>query len=210
MLIDKPTGITSFGIVARLRRLSGIAKIGHAGTLDPHASGLMIMLIGKDFTRQADQYLKLDKEYDVGLTLGKVSESGDAEGPISDYSNKAPTQAEVKKVLKSFMGTITQTPPRHSAIKIDGQRAYKLVRRNEQFSVPPRQVHIYAITNEHYNYPTITFSVRVGSGTYIRSLGEDIGKSLGTGAYVSMLRRTSIGEYKLADSTTLEKLGEIW
>lgn len=206
VLIDKPTGISSFGAVAKLRRLTGVRKIGHAGTLDPMASGLLICLIGKKYTVQADAFLKLDKEYEVELTLGDVSASGDSEGPITHLSDDKPTRAEILKVLNQFKGTIEQVPPLHSAVKIGGHRAYALARAGRTAKLEPRMVCIYAITNVRYRYPKLRFTTKVSSGTYIRALGADIGERLGSGAYVSALRRTKIGTYSIEQAINLEFL----
>lgn len=203
VLVNKPAGVSSFAVVKRLRTLTGIKKIGHAGTLDPLAEGLMIMLVGKDFTKKATQFLKLDKTYIVEMQLGYESTTGDREGELIKISDKVPAVAGVKKVLQSFVDTITQTPPRYSAIKTGGTRAYKLARQGKSFDLPTRTVTIYSITGIDYDYPGLRFSAKVSSGTYIRSLVVDIGKKLGTGAYTSRLVRMEIGEYHLGEAIEL-------
>jgi len=203
-LVDKPVGISSFGLVARVRRLTGIRKVGHAGTLDPLASGLMIILVGKTYTKQADTYLKHDKTYDVEMTLGKISTTGDREGELTSISDKQPTKAEIADTLTRFVGTITQTPPVYSAIKINGRPAYKLARAGREVEIPSRQVTIHSIDLSYYKYPVVRFSADVSSGTYIRSLVSDIGEKLGSGAYMSGLVRTRIDRYVLSDAIELE------
>jgi len=203
VLIDKPVGISSFGVVARLRRATGVRRIGHAGTLDPMASGLLICLIGRAYTRQAGTYLKLDKVYEVEIALGANSTTGDQEGELTPISEQVPTLAEVKRAIAQFTGEIMQTPPQYSAIKVAGKRAYDLARRGETVELAARPVTIYSIEQVQYQYPKLSFVARVSSGTYIRSLGEDIGAALGTGAYVTQLRRTQIGEFDIADATSI-------
>ena len=227
ILIDKPAGISSFGVVARVRRelrdqFGHKVKLGHTGTLDPFATGLLILLSGK-MTKRSNEFLKHDKVYEATLKLGYTSTTGDPEGEIQEYLNSgprpsgpspradgansraaalrnAPNQSILKSTLQSFVGTITQTPPKYSAIKINGQRAYKLARKGEDFEIPSRKVTIYSIDILDYNYPELKIRAHVSSGTYIRTLAEDIGKALGTGAYLTALRRTKIADYDVKDA----------
>ena len=205
ILVDKPAGISSFGIVAKIRRelkeeFGHKIKVGHTGTLDPFATGLLILLSGK-MTKKSNEFLKLDKIYEAELKLGFVSSTGDPEGEIQQYSdNLCPKRKTVESVLRSFTGKITQTPPRFSAIKINGERAYKLARKGADFEIPSREVEIYSIEILDYSYPTLKIRCHVSSGTYIRALAEDIGKKLGTGAYLTALRRTKIGDYHIEDA----------
>ena len=206
LLIDKPAGITSFGVVARVRRqLSQLAgrkvKVGHTGTLDPFATGLMIIVTGKE-CRNAGEYSKLDKVYEATLRLGQTSSTGDPEGEITDVSDMVPSQSDVESVLATFIGEIKQRPPMYSAIKINGQRAYKLARKGEVFEVPERTVTIFSLDLIDYTYPEIKIRVHVSSGTYIRTLAEDIGKLLGTSAYCSQLRRTKISDQSVTQAST--------
>ena len=205
-LIDKPYGMSSFGVVARMRRLTGIKKIGHAGTLDPLATGLMLVLVGKEFTRQADQLIKLDKSYDMGIALGFVSSTDDAEGELTAISDKVPSEANITAAIAVLTGEILQKPPAYSAIKVGGQRAYKLARAGKPVDIPARSVTVYDWKVSSYIYPALTASCGVSSGTYIRSLAHDLGDSLGTGAYLTELRRTRVGEYSLDDAIPLETL----
>ena len=233
ILIDKPASISSFGVVAKIRgrlktKFGHKVKVGHTGTLDPFATGLLILLSGK-MTKKSNEFLKLDKEYVATLKLGYTSTTGDPEGEITEYdstwagdgaggtpdarSRKAstvgeaatagPAQSIIVSTLNSFIGKIRQTPPKFSAIKINGQRAYKLAREGKDFEIPSREVEIYSIEILNYNYPELTIRVHCSSGTYIRTLAEDIGKTLGTGAYLTALRRIKIGSYDIKDAEKL-------
>ena len=207
LLIDKPAAMTSFGVVARVRRVlteqqGKKVKVGHTGTLDPFATGLMILVIGKE-CKNAATYSKLDKVYEATIHLGQTSTTGDPEGELTDVSDAVPTKAEVESTLAKFTGEITQRPPIHSAIHINGQRAYKLARAGEKVEMPERQVTIHSLELMDYTYPDIKVRVYVSSGTYIRSLAEDIGKALGVGAYCIQLRRTVISEWRVEDATVL-------
>ena len=216
LLIDKPTGWTSFDVCAKLRgqikasyRGKGEKptkrqlRVGHAGTLDPFATGLLIILLG-DATKKADTFLKLDKVYDAEIYLGASSTTGDPEGEITPSgSDIVPTGDEVSAVLEGFLGDITQIPPAYSAIKINGQRAYKLARAGKSVEIPERTVTIYSLQQIGYEYPILKIRAHVSSGTYIRTLAEDIGKALGTGAYCQQLRRMRIGDFDIQDAQTL-------
>ncbi len=211
ILIDKPAGMTSFGVVARLRRvLSQQAgkkvKVGHTGTLDPFATGLMILVTGKK-CREAGVYTKLDKWYEAEIVLGQVSTTGDPEGELTDISDRQPTREEIEQVLQQFTGEIRQRPPIFSAIKINGQRAYKLARDGQEVEIPERTVQVYTLELVDYTYPSLQIRVHVSSGTYIRSLADDIGKKLGVGAYCQALRRTKIANYDIADAKVLADFG---
>lgn len=210
ILIDKPAHMTSFGVVARVRRqLSEKAghkvKVGHTGTLDPFATGLMILVVGKE-CKNAGNYSKLDKTYEATIRLGETSSTGDPEGEITPISNVEPTKQTVQEALESFTGEIQQTPPVFSAIKINGQRAYKLARKGEVVEIPTRTVNIYSLELLDYTYPNIKIRTHVSSGTYIRSLAADIGTKLGTGAYCSELRRTIIDKWSVTDADHSFKL----
>lgn len=203
LFIDKPTGMTSFGVVARVRRrlseqLGKKAKVGHTGTLDPFATGLMIIVTGKE-CRNAMHYSKLDKVYEATIRLGQTSTTGDPEGDIIDVSSLKPTAGEVSAVLGRFIGEITQRPPIYSAIKINGERAYKLARKGIEVEMPERTVSVYSLDLIDYTYPEINIRVHVSSGTYIRTLAQDIGLALGTGAYCTQLRRTKVADWSLTD-----------
>lgn len=218
LLIDKPAGWTSFDVVAKIRgkiradyQKKGIKptkrqlKVGHAGTLDPFATGLLVVLLG-DATKRATEFLKLDKVYEATFTLGATSTTGDPEGELTEVSDTVPNREEIEAVLPRFIGEISQTPPIYSAIKIGGRRAYKLAREDKPVEIPSRQVTIHSIDILGYEYPHVKIRTHVGSGTYIRSLAEDIGRTLGTGAYCSELRRTRIAHWSVDDAGTIEKL----
>ena len=211
LLIDKPSGMTSFGVVARVRRklsqqLGKKAKVGHTGTLDPFATGLMIIVTGKE-CRNAGNYSKLDKVYEATIHLGQTSSTGDPEGELTDVSANQPTLGEINAALTQFTGEIQQTPPIYSAIKINGKRAYKLAREGgttETIEMPVRTVTIFSLELIEYTYPEVKIRVHVSSGTYIRTLAEDLGKALGTGAYCTQLRRTKIADFSIDDSVQLD------
>lgn len=215
LLVDKPAGWTSFDVVAKIRgqirqeyRARGEKptkrqlKVGHAGTLDPFATGLLIIVLG-DATKKAGEFLKLDKVYEATFRLGQTSTTGDPEGEINDTSDRVPTLKECQAALGRFVGEIIQVPPVYSAIKINGQRAYKLAREGKEVEVPERTVTIHAIEGIDYIYPDLKIRTHVGSGTYIRTLAEDVGGALGTGAYCSQLRRTSVGRWSVDQAVKL-------
>lgn len=215
LLIDKPKGWTSFDAVNKVRHtitnagLNGTGKkrfpVGHTGTLDPLATGLLVLLLGKD-TKHAPNLTKLDKTYEVEMRLGQVSSTGDEEGLKTAVSDAVPPKEQVEQVIRQFVGEISQIPPAYSAVKIDGVRAYKLARAGKEVKIEPRQVTIYAITDISYDYPLVTFTAEVSSGTYIRTLVEDIGKSLQTGAYMSDLRRTRVGNFDIKNAIPADKI----
>lgn len=199
LLIDKPVGWTSHDVVAKVRNVlkqqtGQKVKVGHTGTLDPFATGLLVLVIGS-YTKRAAEFSKLGKVYEAELALGSTSSTGDPEGEITPKSTHKPTGAEVGAVLNKFVGEIEQAPPAFSAIKVDGQRAYKLARQGKEVKIESRKVTIYSIKDIKYEYPRLSFATEVSSGTYIRSLAEDVGQKLGTGAYLSALRRTRVGQF---------------
>lgn len=211
LLIDKPAGMTSFGVVARVRRVLSQAagkkvKVGHTGTLDPFATGLMILVYGKA-TKDAMTYTKLDKVYEATFVLGQVSSTGDPEGEITNVSTDVPTPEVLAAALDQFRGEIQQRPPIFSAIKINGQRAYKLARDGKEVEIPLRTVTIHSLELLEYIYPEVRIRTHVSSGTYIRSLASDIGEALGTGAYCTQLRRTAISDWQIEDAQSLVDLG---
>jgi tRNA pseudouridine 55 synthase len=211
ILIDKPTCISSFGVVARVRRVLSQqvghkVKVGHTGTLDPFASGLMILVTGK-FTKKATDFTKMDKSYDAAVVLGKTSTTCDPEGEITSISDRVPSLDEIENAIECFVGKINQKPPAFSAIKIAGQRAYKLARAGKAVDIPKREVTIYSIKINDYSYPILDITAHVSSGTYIRTLAADIGTKLSTGAYLQALRRTEVGQYSIDDAKSLQDLG---
>ena len=201
--------MSSFGAVARVRRVLSQReghkiKVGHTGTLDPFATGLLILLAGKA-TKKAPELTKLDKVYEATIRLGATSTTGDPEGDIT-VSDEQPniTRAQIETSLQKFVGKIEQTPPAFSAIKINGQRAYKLARAGKTVEIPKRIVTIYKLEIVDYESPFLKIRAHVSSGTYIRTLAEDIGKELGCGAYTTELRRTKIAQYDIADLPLFE------
>lgn len=216
LLVDKPTDWTSFDVVNYVRRIVATTegkkpkncKVGHTGTLDPFATGLLVLLVGKEYTRRASELSKLDKTYEVTLELGKTSTTGDPEGEITTVSGTIPTREALEQALEPFRGPIMQTPPAYSAIKIDGQRAYKLAREGKAVKIEPRPVTINRLELIEYTYPTVKLVADVSSGTYIRTLVEDIGTLLQTGAYTTELRRTSVGDYQINNATKVQELGD--
>jgi len=208
LLIDKPSGWTSFDVVNYVRKQVAAAegkkpkntKVGHTGTLDPLATGLLVLLVGKEYTRRATELTKLDKTYEVTMKLGWTSTTGDEEGKKTAVSDTVPTSEAVLEALGAFQGQIMQVPPAFSAMKINGQRAYHLARQGKEVALEARPVTIHSIKLTDYSYPLAQFTADVGSGTYIRSLVEDLGKHLGTGAYMPALRRTRVGKFSITDA----------
>lgn len=211
LLIDKPAGMTSFGVVARLRRVLSKqegkkVKVGHTGTLDPFATGLMIIVTGR-MCRRAMEFTKLDKWYEAEIILGAESTTGDPEGELSRISGKRPDKSEIKQVLQKFTGKIEQIPPAFSAVKVNGRRAYQLARAGKEVDIPKRIVTIYALELIGYDYPVLKLRTHVSSGTYVRSLAADIGKELKTGAYCQNLRRIKIADYDVKNARVLADFG---
>lgn len=221
LLVDKPAGWTSFDVVAKVRgqiRARYTAKgekptkrqlkVGHAGTLDPFATGLLVILLG-DATKKADEFLRLDKVYEATFRLGQTSSTGDSEGEITNVSTEQPSLEEIEKVLKLFVGEIQQRPPMYSAIKIGGKRAYKLAREGKEVEMPLRTITIRSLELVNYTYPELRIRTHVGSGTYIRTLAEDVGMALGTGAYCFELRRTKISTWSIDEAHQLEGISSV-
>lgn len=211
LLIDKPDGMTSFGVVARVRRVltqqnQMRVKVGHTGTLDPFATGLLILCVGKE-TKNAMSYTKLDKVYEATVRLGQTSTTGDPEGEVSDVNDRQPTMDEVATAVAKFTGEVTQRPPIYSALKINGQRAYNLARAGKDVEIPERTITIHSLEIVDYTYPELKIRAHVSSGTYIRSLADDIGKELGTGAYCTQLRRTKVADWDVANAQSLASFG---
>lgn len=205
LLVDKPRGKTSFSLVAALRRLTKIEKIGHAGTLDPFATGLMILLIGKEFTRQSDQFLSQEKEYDCTLHLGVATDSYDCDGKPVSTSDLIPSLEEIEKALTQFQGMVEQTPPMFSAKKVGGQKLYHLARRGIEIERKPVCVTLKT-TLLTYSYPYLSLNVVCSKGTYVRSIAHDLGVKLGCGAHLCELRRLRSGEFHIKDSINGEVL----
>ena len=211
--INKPTGITSHDVVDKVRKITGERRVGHAGTLDPFAEGVLVVGVGRESTKQLGDISKnSEKEYIATLELGKTSTTGDPEGDIQNTGSKGFVngikQNQIVQALKQFKGEIEQVPPAYSAIKIGGEPAYKKARRGEKFILPKRKVRIYEIKLLEWKPPFLKIRVVCSSGTYIRTLAEDIGKVLSTGAYLTKLLRTRVGSFNIAESKTIEELGK--
>lgn len=212
ILIDKPAGITSHDVVVFLRKITKIRKIGHAGTLDPIATGLLILGIGRNATRKLSNFQKLDKEYIAKIKLGAISNTFDKEGKIKQTNiKKKPNIEEIRKALSFFIGEIKQIPPPFSAKKIKGKKAYELARRGIKIKLKPKLIKIYNIEILKYSFPYLEIKVFCSSGTYIRSLAHEIGKKLGCGGYIEELRRTRIGNFSVENTIKIDSLtSENW
>lgn len=204
ILIDKPLHWTSFDVVRKLRNLLQIKKIGHAGTLDPLATGLLIVCTGK-FTKKINEYMAQQKEYTGHFTLGAVTPTYDLESnPENPKDYSFVTEALLHNTAKQFTGSIQQMPPVYSAIKKDGVALYELARRGEEVELKTRSIVIYNFEITEINLPVVAFKVCCSTGTYIRSLAHDFGQALGCGAYLSSLRRTAIGDLAVSNAETME------
>lgn len=206
--INKPPGPTSHDIVARIRRIiPPRIKVGHTGTLDPFAEGVLVVCVGPA-TRLADYVRGYPKRYIADVTLGATSTTDDPEGEITERSplDAPPLRSELENVLQRFVGRIRQVPPVHSAVHVDGRRAYQLARAGERVNLPPREVTIHRIDMLSYDYPNLQIDVRCEGGTYIRALGRDIAAQLGVGGYCSKLIRTEVGPFRLQGSVSIDEL----
>lgn len=209
VLVDKPVGVTSHDVVNLLRRKLNTKKIGHAGTLDPFASGLLIAGVKKG-TRVLEYFLDMDKTYRAELELGRITDTFDNTGKtVEEREVPALSEDEIVSVLKSFEGEYLQVPPAYSAKKYNGERLYKLAREGKIINLPPRAVRIYSMTDISYSRERVTFTARVSKGTYIRSLAMDIGYKLGCGATTTNLRRTSQGRFSVDSAFQIEDVSQI-
>ncbi len=209
ILVNKPQGITSHDVVAQIRNILGIQKIGHYGTLDPLATGLVVIAVGKT-TRLFPFYSKKNKAYTGRIRLGFSTDTFDSTGkPSSSEQKELPQKSEVLKAMKKFVGEIVQIAPPYSAKKYKGKPLYKLARGNKKFELRPSQVSIHFFDLINFAPPEIEFRVGCSSGTYIRSLAHDLGRHLGCGAHLSELTRTAVGNYHLDDSLVLEEIKQL-
>lgn len=208
LLLDKPVGISSNGALQEVKRLYAVRKAGHAGTLDPLASGLLLVLFG-EATKFAGPALDADKEYLATLKLGETTATGDAEGVVLARKEVDLGEGEIQAVLGRFRGTIEQLPPMHSALKRDGVPLYKLARRGESVERKLRPVRILGLELLRFDSPRLELRVRCSKGTYVRTLAEDIGAALGTGAHLAGLRRTASGRFQVSDAVGLDRLGQM-
>jgi len=201
--INKEQDWTSFDVVAKLKTIFQTKKVGHAGTLDPLATGVLVCAMNQG-TKLIEYIQKTDKEYIATFCLGKISDTYDITGNVEMKSDKVPSFEELEKVVMRFQGEISQVPPRFSALRVNGKRAYDMARNGKDFSLPARKIQINSIKILEYEYPTFRVLVECGTGTYIRSLGHDIGEILETGACMTALSRTRVGKFLLEDSKKVE------
>ncbi len=208
LLINKPFHWTSFDAVNKIRNLTRVKKVGHAGTLDPLATGLLIICTGK-LTKKINEYMAQEKEYTGTFTLGATTPTYDLESEPGNFKSvKHLTEAEINATTKKFTGDIMQTPPAHSAIKIEGKRVYEMARQGKEVKIEPRKITIKEFEITKIELPSVHFKVVCSTGTYIRSLANDFGEALSCGAYLSSLCRTRIGNYLLKDAMTIEAFQE--
>lgn len=207
LLVDKPEGLTSFDVVARVRTAAGVRKVGHAGTLDPMATGLLIVLVARPATRLQAAFMALPKTYEGVMRLGERTPSHDTETEVVERADVSGlTREDLAAARDPLTGTIEQVPPMYSAVKVEGERLYKKARRGEAVERPPRQVHVDAFELLDWTPPTLEFRVSCSKGTYVRSLARDLGEALGVGAHLTALRRTHIGPYTAAAAWPLGDL----
>ena len=215
LLINKPQGPTSHDIVDEIRRVTEVKKVGHTGTLDPQAEGLLILLVGRKATKKQSEFLNLDKEYEAEIKLGEETDTLDSQGETTNiYEGDWPSEEEVSSLLEKFEGGYHQVPPAYSAKKVDGDRAYKLARKGEKPELEPEKINIYEIEMINYFMPGqpkadkahLKIRMKCSKGTYVRALARDIGKKLGCGAHLTFLKRTQIGDYKLKNAVSLSEL----
>lgn len=208
LFIDKPKGLTSHAVVNALRKITGEKKVGHAGTLDPNATGLLIVGVGRESTKKLSKISTDDKVYYAEIYLGEEKDTDDVEGKTTFKKeiNSPPPESLIKEIMASFEGESSQTPPAFSAIKIKGKKAYELARKGKKPNLKPRKVTIYKIKIISYKYPVLKLRVKVSKGTYIRSLARDLGRKLEVGAYLKNLRREKINGFSVKDAVKLKDL----
>ena len=206
LLIDKPLGITSHDAVAIVRRTLPEKHVGHLGTLDPAATGLLVMAVGTKALKVIELFNNLSKEYEAGVRFGSVSSTYDAEGVIEETAMKPgwviPDESTIRNIIADrFLGRIQQVPPAHSAVHVGGERAYRKARQGKSVDIPPREVLVLACDVLAFHYPDLSLRIACGSGTYIRSLAHDLGQFMKVGAYLSSLRRTKVGDWSVQDAS---------
>jgi len=206
LLVDKPTDHTSHDVIARLRGKLKMKRIGHAGTLDPMATGVLVVLVGKA-TRASQYLMSLDKEYAGTIKFGQVTNTQDAEGEVLETRPVPPlTESEVRTTMQSFVGDQYQTPPMFSAIKIDGVPLYKMARKGEEIEREPRFVRVSSFEMTRFALPEVDFILRCSKGTYVRTIAHDFGAKLGCGGHLSALRRTATGKFLISQCLTLDQI----
>ncbi|HEX6977064.1 MAG TPA: tRNA pseudouridine(55) synthase TruB [Patescibacteria group bacterium] len=210
LLIDKPKGMTSHDVVDVVRRATGERRVGHAGTLDPNATGLLIVGVGREETRKLEELTRNTKKtYVADIYLGEERDTDDIEGKVVSTSEVKPDLEEVKKVMLEFVGEQEQTPPQYSAVKVGGKKAYELARGGKEVKIKPKKITIYKADILSYKYPTLKVEFEVSSGTYIRSIAHDLGRKLGSFGYLKDLRRTKIGEFSVDTAKSLEEIKQL-
>ena len=207
LLVDKEKGRTAFYLVKVLRKISGIKKIGHAGILDPFATGVMVMLVGRPYTRISDSFLNDDKEYIATIKFGESTDTFDCDGTLMETSDKIPTIAEIESVVAEFQGSIMQIPPMFSAKKVGGQKLYLLARKGIEIKRQPVQIEV-KITILDYSYRELKIQVSCSKGTYIRSIASEIGEKLGCFGHLIALQRIRSGSFHLKDCIDAKSLSE--
>jgi tRNA pseudouridine55 synthase len=208
LLIDKPAGVTSFEVVRRARRALRMRKIGHLGTLDPLATGLLPLCLG-EATKLVPYLMPEPKTYRARVRLGVTTTTQDAAGEVFTRCEEMPTPEQIYRTAAGFVGELTQVPPRYSAVHCRGERAYRLARRGEAMELAPRTVMIYELRVEELAVPEFTLTVRCSRGTYIRTLAQDLGAALGCGAHLAALRRLAVGRFRVEEALTLAGLAEL-
>lgn len=208
VIVDKAAGMTSHDVVARVRRLAGTRKVGHAGTLDPMATGVLVLGLNRA-TRLLGHLMLTEKAYDATILLGTSTTTDDAEGEVTATApTDGVTEDAIRAALTAFVGEIDQVPTAVSAIKVDGKRAYQRVRDGEEVELKARRVTVHELTVTAVRGPEVDISVRCSSGTYIRAIARDVGAALGVGGHLTALRRTAVGRFDLAQARSLEQLGD--
>lgn len=215
LLIDKPAGITSHDVVDRVRKITGERTVGHAGTLDPFATGLLLVGVGRESTKRLNEFLGMGKTYEAAIRIGESSTTLDPEGDIAVVGCSDVTAEAIESAMKSLTGDLLQIPPMHSAIKIGGQKLYELARKGIEIDRPPRPVTIsrfelasnYTLRHTPHTLPfDLPVIIDCSSGTYVRAIARDLGEKLGTAGYLTQLRRTAIGPYEIYRATVLNQI----
>ena len=206
LLIDKPTGLTSHDVVQTVRRVTGVRRVGHGGTLDPFATGLLVVGVGRAATRELQGFIGKEKEYEATMRLGAVSDTQDRDGKVEETGRPLPTEARLLEALEPFRGTISQIPPMYSAKQIGGRRLYELARAGQVVERQPVEIRISELELLSFDPPLAGFRVRCSAGTYVRTLAHDLGQTIGCGAYLVELRRTAVGDISVFEAVPLDEL----
>ena len=208
LLVNKPDGMTSHDVVAKVRKIFKMKKVGHAGTLDPLATGVLVILLGKS-TKLFDKFVGFDKAYRATFILGRTTTSADIQGEIiAENSFDGITQSQVEDVFKDFLGESEQLPPMVSAVKVGGKKLYQLARKGITVDRTPRKIRIDCLTLENFNLPYVKFYMECSKGTYVRQLAHDVGERLGCGACISQIERVKVGHFDISDAVNLEDINE--